>query len=134
MPSPYHNALVQAFARLGCHHIRCNRGDPNNGYTHIHGPSTEPHPKKCTNHLAVIEKTNGTVAPFEDIALVLGASKRPQGLKISANPLGYSVRRGYGKFGYGFDVATILRKWGTFEAFAEAVATVARHPEIKGRW
>jgi hypothetical protein len=89
MACPYHDALIQAFAKAGAHPNNCNRGDIVWGYTHVHGPNKPPSAgPACINSILVdVEKTNGTVSLFDPVAQAMGALARLP-VPISEHPHG----------------------------------------------
>lgn len=119
-----HDAIVDAFRRVGGPTSQCDRGGPG-AYTHVHGPSQPLSPERCTTHAVCVEKTNGTVAVRSPVCEALGGSPRPD-LPIAQHPLGYSHRPDYGQFNYAFDVPTIRAKWQTFDNFARAVVAAVK--------
>lgn len=126
MACPHHNQIIAAFANLGAHRTNCDRGDPSDGYTHIHGPNHPPGSgPRCVNHLATIEKTCGTVSLYQPIALALqGMARQP--VPIGQHPMGHSTGAEFGNFGYGFDALLILVRWGSFDDFAKVVIGIAQ--------
>ncbi|MCC6521772.1 MAG: hypothetical protein IT373_03850 [Polyangiaceae bacterium] len=126
MPHPDHDAIIAAFIRCGAHTTRCVRGG-DQGYTHVHGPNcapTVPDNQHCTNHVVVVERRNGTVGVWKPLATQLGAKQRPP-VHIRHDPLGYSVRKKYGQFGFGWTAQTILAWPGGVSGFAAAVVNAA---------
>jgi hypothetical protein len=122
MAHPDHDAIVDAFRRVGGTIYTCNRADPIDGYTHIHGPSFPPQTGaiRCNSHAVVVEKFNGTVSPRTPVGTLMQGSIRAQ-CSIKINPLGHSHRENYGNFGTGFDIPSIRARWSTFDDFAREV-------------
>ncbi len=126
MPHPDHDAIIDAFLRVdpactaGCH-----RGNPGNGYTHIHGPHQAIGNHHCTQHGVTVEKTNGTVSLRDPIAQQLGGTPRVA-VPIAQDPMGYAVRPNFGHFGRGFTSGKILQGWRTFDDFARDVIAAFR--------
>lgn len=132
MAHPDHQALLAAFRRACGTITTCDRADPNDGYTHIHGPSSPavPHAKRCATHAVVIEKFNGTVSPRAPVGQQLQGLDRPE-CSIKSDVLGHSHRKNYGNFGVGFDTATIRQRWSTLDDFARAVIAAS---QAAGQW
>lgn len=125
MPHVDHDALIAAFRRVDPGIRTCDRGDPLLGYTHIHGPHQPPGNGHCTNHTVTVEKQNGTVSLRAPIAAAMGGTARAP-VPISQDPMGYSHRADYGKFGVGFTSATIQGKWNPLDDFAREVIRQAQ--------
>jgi hypothetical protein len=123
MTHPDHDAVVDAFRRVGAPTNQCDRGGPG-GYTHVHGPSQQVHPDRCTTHAVCVEKQNGTVAVRSPVGEMLGGRRRPD-LPIARHPLGYSHRPDYGQFDHAFDLPAIRANWPTLDAFARDVIAAA---------
>jgi hypothetical protein len=131
MPHPDHDAILAAFRRVDPSITTCDRGDPQNGYTHIHGPSQPRGADRCNSHSVVVEKQNGTLSLRAPIGVQLGGVARAQ-LPISSNVLGYSYRSNYGEYGIGFDAPAVRRGWASLDDFARAVIAAAR--QQPGGW
>lgn len=129
LPHTDHNEMIAAFAKLDARSTHCCRGGAR-GYTHIHGPNNPENGRKCTNHVVVVERRNGTVSVRSPIARDMKASKRPD-VPITRDPRGYSNGREYGEFGYAFTAQTVRARWDTLDAFA---AEVVKRAKAHGFW
>jgi hypothetical protein len=127
MAHPDHDAVVDAFQRVGVTIYTCDRADPNEGYTHIHGPSFRPAPgaTRCMDHAVAVEKCNGTVSPRDPVGVNMQGHSRPQ-RSIKIDPLGHSHQKNYGAFHTGFDMSTIRARWRTLDDFARDVIAQAK--------
>jgi hypothetical protein len=123
MAHPDYEALLAAFARVDASIKTCDRGGID-GYTHIHS-GTQIRGDRCASHWILVERSNGTVALRDPIGRKLGGQPRVA-LPISDHPLGWSVRADFGRYGWGFDAVTLLRRWATLEHFARDVIAAAR--------
>jgi hypothetical protein len=124
---PGHDEIVGAFKHVDPRvttHVR--GGEAPLGYWHIHGPSQNPHPTRCTTHWITVERYNGTVSLRRPLALAMGGFvKRPEGKKITEHPLGMSFRQ-YGAFDYALDAGTIAARWPSLHDFAREVISRCR--------
>ena len=120
-----HDEIIEAF-RTAFPQVRlCHRGDPINGYTHVHGPSQLLNLDGLhQSHTVVVEKLNGTVALAGDLATLMGAVERPA-LPIHEHPLGYSAGPNYGRFWRALSAATIRAEWPTLDGFVEHLVNCA---------
>jgi hypothetical protein len=127
MAHPDHDAIIDAFRRVGGTIYTCDRADPNDGYTHIHGPSFRPASgaTRCMDHAVVVEKHNGTVSPRDPVGVNMQGCSRTQS-SIKVDPLGHSHRNNYGAFHTGFDVGIIRTRWRTLDDFAREVIAQAK--------
>lgn len=127
MAHPDHDAIIDAFYRVGGTICTCDRADPDEGYTHIHGPNFPPvaGATRCLNHVVAVEKYNGTMSPRDPIGVNMQGRTRSQ-CSIKVDPLGHSHQKNYGAFHTGFDVGTIRARWKTLDDFARDVIACAR--------
>lgn len=112
---PWHDDILHAFRRIEPRIATCDRGGVP-GYTHVHGPSQPADPARCHTHWVVVERYNGTVGLCQPLAKALGAVPRPL-IPITKHPLGYSCRAAFGRFDNALEIATILDRWETVDAF-----------------
>ncbi len=132
MAHPDHNSIIAAFQRVGGTIYTCERADPSDGYTHIHGPSFPPQPgaTRCAKHAVVVEKFNGTVSPRSPVGKKMQGHPRTQN-SVKVDSLGHSHREHYGDFDVGFDVPAIRARWASFDDFAKEVIA---HAKAEGQW
>ena len=132
MAHPDHDAIIEAFQRVGGNIRRCNRADPEEGYTHIHGPNHHPPDgaTRCNDHAITVEKFNGTMSPRHPTGVNMHGLRRTE-CSIKNDPLGYSHQKNYGAFHTGFDIGTIRARWKTLDDFAEEVI---RHAKAESMW
>jgi len=123
-----HDDIEAAFRRIDPSiQPRCDRGDDERGYTHLHGPSQHRGVRQCTTHWIAIEKVNGTVSLREPAGAAIGGRLRPP-VPINEDPIGYSVRANYGGFTHALTAGEIRAKWTTFDDFAkDAITHVKAH-------
>ena len=132
MASLDHDAIVAAFRRVAGTIYTCDRGHPDKGYTHIHGPNHQPArgALRCGDHALAVEKYNGTLSPRDPIGTAMHGHSRSQ-RPIKQDPMGYSHKKSFGAFHTGFDIGTIRKRWKTLDDFA---VEVIKHAKARSLW
>jgi len=121
-PSASHLAIVDAFRAVDPAVTICPRPQQRPTYTHIHGPSQPVNSGgRCTTHWVCVERHNGTVALRRKLAKACDFTRRPDGVRIEDDPLGYSNRPSFGQFDYALTFSDIVHRWPDLEDFARDV-------------